>query len=126
MNDSRYCMLIKPLGCGLILKLLKVNLVPMMAGWEYLLGHLFWANQDRAMDMAPGLPLTSCADCTSIHKGQQQVAKISLRNVPSMPFCSRILDRICAMKKMFASGTNVARPQRRQLSPTASAFLPAV
>lgn len=81
---------------------------------------------ERAMDMAPGAPLTSWADCTSIHNGQQHVAQRSLRNVPLIPLDSRILDRICAMKNKLASGTKVASPHSRQLSPTASAFLPAV
>ena len=78
------------------------------------------------MDMAPGAPFTSWADCTSIHNGQQHVAQRSLKNVPSIPLDSRIFDRICAMKNKFARGTNVASPHSRQLSPTASAFLPAV
>lgn len=80
---------------------------------------------ERAIEFPNGaFTPTSCAFCTMVHKGQQQVKRRSLTNEPSIPLSARILPLICDMNHRFASGTNVTRPHIKQSSPTASAVLP--
>ena len=70
------------------------------------------------------VPERTLASCTSVQSVQHHTHSRSLRQVPSMPFCSRILPRTDTRQYRSSNGTNSARAYSIQLSPSCSAFLP--
>ena len=70
------------------------------------------------------VPARTLASCTSAQSPQHHTHSRSLRQVPSMPFCSRILPRTDTRQYRSSNGTNSARAYSIQLSPSCSAFLP--
>ena len=74
-------------------------------------------------DMFFFLNLT-CASCASEHGPQHQTQSRSLKQEPSIDFLSRILPLTTVRQYKLNTGTNCDRAYVKQLSPSASAFLP--